>query len=172
MGAGGGGGGNLLVARRDRRLARKGGKRRKSPSATRRRKKKEYKKPITSSLGTKTRKRKAEEQHWGAGGDANKYGAFINAACIILLIATTPFPAVIIWDVFTNRNGHLKPRREYFKIGRTIDMLPWPTKDAIVHLLSYARSKRCYSCIYREKTFRAGHCNGCSRVAKQTAFCL
>ena len=147
MGAGGGGGGGESSGRATRSSTRARGAgqtSRKSPSATSKEKKKKEntKKQVASSLGTKTRKRKAEEQHWGAGGDANKYGAFINAACIILLIATTPFLAVIIWDVFTNRNGSISSlfasiSKKSFK-GYLIDMLPWPTKDAIVHLLSYA----------------------------------
>ena len=146
MGADGGGGGESSgrATRSSTRARGAGQTSRKSPSATSKEKKKKEntKKQVASSLGTKTRKRKAEEQHWGAGGDANKYGAFINAACIILLIATTPFLAVIIWDVFTNRNGSISSlvasiSKKSFK-GYLIDMLPWPTKDAIVHLLSYA----------------------------------
>ena len=117
---------------------------RKSPSPTpKSRKNKGIKKPSTTTTTTKKKKKKnAQEQHWGSGGDADKYGAFINAAGIILLIATTPFLAVMIWDVFVNRNGSVSNlvssiSRKTFK-GYLKDMLPWPTKDAIVHLLSYA----------------------------------
>jgi len=98
------------------------------------------KKKTTTS--TRNKKKTTQEKHWGSGGDADKYGAFINATGIILLIATTPFLAVMIWDVFVNRNGSVSNlvssiSKKTFT-GYLEDMLPWPSKEAIAHLLSYA----------------------------------
>jgi 7-dehydrocholesterol reductase len=85
---------------------------------------------------------KSKENHWGSGGDHDKYGQLISQLGVCLLILTTPFLAVMIWDVFVNKNGSCALivdiiRKKSFK-GYLQEMLPWPTKGAFKHLISYA----------------------------------
>ena len=141
--------GSSARATRSSSRSRRPSSSRKSPSPTPTNKKGGQKssslastKKKTTTTSTKNKKKTTQEKHWGSGGDADKYGAFINATGIILLIATTPFLAVMIWDVFVNRNGSVSNlvssiSKKTFT-GYLKDMLPWPSKEAIAHLLSYA----------------------------------
>lgn len=84
----------------------------------------------------------AEVAHWGAGGEEKWLGPFFTNAGVVALIGTTPFLAVIIWDLLVNKNGSIvtlmKVIGEESFTGYFLEMLPWPTQAAVMHLVCYA----------------------------------